>query len=665
MSTIVLLAITGIGLGGLYFLVAAGLALIFGLMRVLNFAHGAFLLLGGYCAWLAGTQLADGAAVANLQFAAMLGVALSAGAAIGTLTELVLIRPLYRREVAQVLVTVGLALVVGALVIGIWGADPRNLPAPEWMHGTTGVLGAHVPNSRFVLIGAALLVLAGLQLFLRRTRYGLIVRAGVENRTMVSAMGIDVRRAFTLVFALGGAVAGLGGALAGVYFGAVSPGLGTTLLIDAFIVVVIGGLGSITGAALAALAVGLLQQFANYYVSGVGDLAIVLLLALVLLIRPRGLPGVAGMTEPTPAVPNLATSGPAQRTIRWTILLTIVLALAVVPWLDMPTGGVLPDRLNAPGSLQVLGLCLVFGALAMTYDLLFGFTGLLSFGHALFFATGAYTFAIAVTVLHLSGLEAFGLTLGVALVLPLAVGAVSLRTSGIAFAMVTLAFAQAGAVIVGRNPWHATGGELGLGMSYDRLPQFLVGVVNTRYLYWICVGLLIVVAGVIAWLRGSVTGRVWQAIRENERRVQILGLHPYTFKLLAFMAASFLAALCGVAYLLLVGGANPSIASAEFTLTLLVMAVLGGAGTRWGALVGGVLYSFLDQRLAGLAGSPLFSTLPSPLRVPLSQPLFILGLIFILVILFRPAGVVSLFGTSTHALRRWLRWRGLDRRDTA
>jgi branched-chain amino acid transport system permease protein len=293
MSTFALLAITGIGLGGLYFLVAAGLALIFGLMRVLNFAHGAFLLLGGYCAWLAGAQLAGGAAaVSNLQFVAMLGVALAAGAAIGTLTERVLIRPLYRREVAQVLVTVGLALVVGALVIGIWGADPRTLPAPEWMHRTTDVLGAHVPNSRFVLIGAALLVLAGLQLFLRRTRYGLIVRAGVENRTMVSAMGIDVRRAFTLVFALGGAVAGLGGALSGVYFGAVSPGLGTTLLIDAFIVVVIGGLGSITGAALAALAVGLLQQFANYYVSGIGDLAIVLLLALVLLIRPRGLLGL-------------------------------------------------------------------------------------------------------------------------------------------------------------------------------------------------------------------------------------------------------------------------------------------------------------------------------------------------------------------------------------
>lgn len=294
MSTIALLAITGIGLGGLYFLVAAGLALIFGLMRVLNFAHGAFLLLGGYFAWLAGTYLVgDAMVVSNLQFILLLVVALVTGAVIGTLTELVLIRPLYRREIAQVLVTVGLTLVIGALVIGIWGADPKPFPSPAWVHGTTRVLGAIVPNSRFLLIGAAVLVLGGLQLFLRHTRYGLIVRAGVENRTMVSALGIDVRRAFTLVFALGGAAAGLGGALAGVYFAAVSPGLGTALLIDAFIVVVIGGLGSITGSALAALAVGLLQQFANYYVAGIGDLAIVLLLVIVLLVRPSGMLGTA------------------------------------------------------------------------------------------------------------------------------------------------------------------------------------------------------------------------------------------------------------------------------------------------------------------------------------------------------------------------------------
>jgi branched-chain amino acid transport system permease protein len=155
---------------------------------------------------------------------------------------------------------------------------------------TSSILGASIPNNRFVVIGVAVLVLVGLTSFLRYTRFGLIIRAGVENRAMVTALGIDVRRAFTIVFALGGALAALAGVLSGVYFGSIDPQRGTSLLIFAFIVVVIGGFGSIGGSAVAAVTVGLVQQYANYYASsGTGDLAVVLLLAAVLLIRPGGL----------------------------------------------------------------------------------------------------------------------------------------------------------------------------------------------------------------------------------------------------------------------------------------------------------------------------------------------------------------------------------------
>jgi branched-chain amino acid transport system permease protein len=162
------------------------------------------------------------------------------------------------------------------------------------MTDTSSVAGASIPHGRVVTVLVGLVVLGLFVLFLRRTRYGLVVRAGVENRAMVTALGIDVRRAFTLVFTLGGAAAGLAGALAGVYFGSVTPGLGSSLLIYAFIVVVIGGLGSVPGSALAAAVVGLVQQFTNYYAaSGIGDLSVVLLLAVVLLVRPQGLLGRA------------------------------------------------------------------------------------------------------------------------------------------------------------------------------------------------------------------------------------------------------------------------------------------------------------------------------------------------------------------------------------
>ena len=214
------------------------------------------------------------------------------GALIGAAVEFFLIRPLYRRHIEQVLVTVGLGLMGVALITGIWGADPQPFPRPAWTTATTTIGGAAIPNDRFLLIGAAAVLLIGLLLLLKYTRLGLIIRAGVENRTMVQALGIDVRRTFTLVFALGGAAAALGGVLGSVYSGSVSPGQGTALLIYAFIVVVIGGFGSIGGTALAALVVGLVQQLANYYLySGIGDVSVVLLLAVVLLVRPGGLTG--------------------------------------------------------------------------------------------------------------------------------------------------------------------------------------------------------------------------------------------------------------------------------------------------------------------------------------------------------------------------------------
>jgi len=291
MSTFVLLTITGLGLGAMYFLIASGLSLIYGLMGVLNFAHGFFITVGAYGTWWMEQHLTGLDSVwLRYLIGALFGLAL--GALVAAAVELVLIRPLYNRHIEQVLVTVGLALAATALVQAIWGGDQRPFVTPPWLNDTTTILGAHIPNDRWLEIATAGVVLGLLQLFLRRTRYGLIIRAGVENRAMVQALGIDVRKAFTLVFALGGVAAALAGALSTVYFGSVTPDRGTNLLIFAFIVVVIGGLGSIGGSAAAAVVVGLAQQYANYYgSSGMGDIVVVALLGVVLLVRPRGLAG--------------------------------------------------------------------------------------------------------------------------------------------------------------------------------------------------------------------------------------------------------------------------------------------------------------------------------------------------------------------------------------
>jgi branched-chain amino acid transport system permease protein len=334
------------------------------------------------------------------------------------------------------------------------------------------------------------------------------------------------------------------------------------------------------------------------------------------------------------------------RPVRIALAVALVVLVAL-PAIGVALPGVFENALNAPGTLNLLGLCFVFGALALTYDLVFGYVGLLSFGHALYFATGVYVTAIALTRWHWSLPAALALTAVVSLVLPLILGAVCLRMRDIPFAMVTLAFAQAGSILVMQNPFGLTGGEEGLALGGGVLPASLIGVANTRNLYWIALVLLLAVYA-IAWLAvNSPAGRVWQAIRENERRVSVLGLNPYLYKLGAFVLSAFLASATGVVYLLLQGGANPQVTTADFTLALLVMVVLGGVGTLWGAVLGGVVYEYLDFRLVSLANTSTVQSLPGVLRVPLSEPLFLLGVLFIVLVLFVPGGLGGLLRRRT------------------
>jgi branched-chain amino acid transport system permease protein len=290
-STFVLLLVTGLGLAGLYFLIASGLSLIFGLMDVLNLAHGLFFTVGAYTAWWVMTS-AGWIESGMLRFAVAMVVAAAAGYGVGVLVERAFIRRAYGDHVTQILITLGLSLAGVALAGGWFTYDARAFPVPDSFRNVVEVFGARVPITRLMTIGIAVLVLVGLLTFLRRTRHGLVIRAGVENRAMVQAMGIDVARSFTLVFAIGGLMAAIGGVLGGVFFAGITPDGGLNLLIFAFIVVVIGGLGSVEGTALAAVLVGLTQQFVNYVAgAGVGDLTVVGLLAATLLLRPQGLLG--------------------------------------------------------------------------------------------------------------------------------------------------------------------------------------------------------------------------------------------------------------------------------------------------------------------------------------------------------------------------------------
>lgn len=349
----------------------------------------------------------------------------------------------------------------------------------------------------------------------------------------------------------------------------------------------------------------------------------------------------------TTGVPTLVP-GRTGAFIPFVVGAVLVVVMAVLPLLNISIPGILPGATYTPGSLALLSLCMVFAALALSYNLLLGTSGMLSFGHALYFGVGAYGLGLALKFFGVPLWPGALIALVGGIVIAAFTGAISMRVSGIPFAMVTLAFAQAGSVLVRRNQ-DITGGEEGLRLPVDQVPSWLVGVSNTRNLYWLTLVVLVVVYLVVLWVDRSRLGHLAQAARENELRVQVLGLRPYTAKLLVFVLAALCASLAGIAYMLLQSGTQPSTVGADLTITVLVMVVLGGVGFRWGAIVGGVLYTILDQRLTVLARSPWIQDLPDALRIPLSEPLFLLGVLFILVVMFLPGGIA---GTIDTAVRR-------------
>ncbi len=293
------LTVAGLAMGMLIFLVASGLTLIFGLMDVLNFAHGALFSWGAYVGFTA-VALLDGrwgwASAPSLgRNAALLALALvaamAASLALGVLLERVIVRPVYGQHMFQILITLGATIVLEELLRIVWGPNDQVMPVPLGFQGSWDVGDVIVLRFPVVAIVLGVVVYAATMLVLRRTRIGLIVRAGVENAEMVQVLGHDIRRWFTGVFAAGSALAGLGGVMWAMFGQSVRPSMGAEQLIFAFIVVIIGGLGSVTGSLVGALLVGLSYNYVAFLVPKAAIGVNMGLMVLVLLVRPAGLFG--------------------------------------------------------------------------------------------------------------------------------------------------------------------------------------------------------------------------------------------------------------------------------------------------------------------------------------------------------------------------------------
>jgi len=281
--------LNGLSRAMLLFVIAAGLSLIFGLMGVVNFAHGVMYALGGYVGvMVVGVfQSFWVALLLSPIIIALVGIAIEYGT----------IRPLYGRDpIYSVLLTFGLTIVIEEGIFLIWGPGPRQFTAPEFLQGPIELFGTFYPRYRLFVIVFGIVVAISLWLFLQRTRIGMIVRAGNLDSQMVEAMGINVRRVFTGVFAIGIGLAAMGGVIAGPVF-SVYPTMGTAILIDAFIVVVVGGLGSIRGSLVGALIVGISKSVGATYISDYVSLLLFVLMIAVLVVRPYGIFGQPGLLE--------------------------------------------------------------------------------------------------------------------------------------------------------------------------------------------------------------------------------------------------------------------------------------------------------------------------------------------------------------------------------
>lgn len=295
-ATVAVVLLSGLYQGMLFFLVAAGMSIVFGLLDVLNLAQGSFFMLGAYAGFYVYSALPEGTPVTVRFIAAIFG-AIVAGVFLGGLVEIALLRPLYERPIFQIVLTFGLAIAIEEVVRAYYGpAGLVPIERPTALDGSFGIAGGQFETYRVFIILVGVILMVSISLLLQRTRLGIVIRAGVQDSEMVEALGINVRRIFTLVFILGTAVAALGGMTAAPYLGAY-PSMGAQFLLTAVIVIVIGGMSSYEGTAIAAILVGLTRATAEqlsleYFNTPVlASVSILIFMVVVLLVKPTGLLG--------------------------------------------------------------------------------------------------------------------------------------------------------------------------------------------------------------------------------------------------------------------------------------------------------------------------------------------------------------------------------------
>ncbi len=604
MSFFLIQILTGLASASVLFLIASGLTIIFGVTRILNFAHGSFYMLGAYVAYSLTRVLGGGV----LGFWGSLALAAVLVGLFGLLIEMFILRRIYHApELLQLLATFGMVLMIQDLALHVWGPEDLLGPQAPGLQHSISLLGESFPLYDLFLIGLALVALGVLWILFYRTRWGVLVRAATQDREMVAALGIHQKKLFSSVFLLGSLLAGLGGALQ-LPRESVSLSMDSSIIIEVFAVIVIGGMGSLAGAFWASILIGLAQAFGILIFPQITLVVVFLVMAVVLVFKQWGLLG-----KPEDHVFErgllsdrvLAPIGRKQRML-WG---AVMLALVALPWMTGEFGLVLVSEV------------LIFALFAASLHFVMGPGGLGSFGHALYFGCGAY----AVALLTKYAAVGMGVKLAAAPLAAMGAGLIfgwfCVRSSGIYLAMLTFAFAQIVWAIAFQ--WYdVTGGDNGLlGIWPD------AWATDRRVFYYLVLALCGISVVFLRRVVFSPFGYAIRAVRDNRKRAEAIGINHRKFQWLGLIISGAFAGLAGGLYAYSKGSVFPTVLDMQMSVDAFVMCLLGGITSLSGPLVGAAVYTVLESEIS--RHTQLWRAC--------------LGGIILLIVMLFPSGIVGCF----------------------
>lgn len=561
--------------GGFYALLSLGLALVFGLLRIVNFAHGAMYMLGAFVAWMLLNYFGIGYWAALVIAPPIVGL-------FGIVLERFLIRRIYNlHHIYGLLLTFGMVLIIEGAFTQNYGTAGQPYAIPDALRGGVEFWQIYMPNYRIWVLVASLLGCGACWYVVEKTKIGSYLRAGTENPDQVRAFGFNVPRMIMLTFGAGCALAAFGGVLAAPVY-QVSPIMGSSIIIIVFAVVVIGGMGSIKGAVASGFMLGFLEGLAKAIVPELSGVVFFLVMILVLMFKPAGLFGSKEGTY-VGDVPLAPREGAFDKGSKFIGQALLALAL-IVPFLDIYTGFFMK--------------AMTFALFASAYNLSLGYGAVFSFGHAGFFGAGVYAAAYALKFWGFTPELAILLGGAVGALLGLGYGFIALRRQGFYFAMVTMGLAQMIFYFIEHSPYF--GGEDGLRGIPSGLLFGLFDMNNTMVLYFFVFAVTLLGLGVIHRVIHSPLGNVMKAVRENQPRAVSLGYSPERTKMIALTISATLSGVAGSMKVLFLPIASLSDVHWSMSGEPILMSLVGGIGTFLGPVIGATTMVMIEGYLAEL-----------------------------------------------------------------